>query len=85
MNTTTESTISSQRITELALGLTPIEQSVLLAELHENLESIGRGPDLDAAWGAEIERRVREVENGTAELFDHEVVMKEARELLARK
>jgi len=85
MNTTTESTISSQRITELALGLTPLEKSVLLAELHENLESIGRGPDLDAAWGAEIERRVKEVEDGTAVLIDHDVVMKEARELFGRK
>ena len=85
MSIITEETISSERVTEMALVLTPYEQSLLLARLHENLESLEHDPEHEAAWAAEIQRRVREVENGEAELIDHEVVMMEARERLARR
>jgi len=85
MSTITEEIVSSERVTEMALTLTPHEQALLLSRLHENLESLGRDSEHDAAWGAEIERRVREVENGEAELIDHEVVMREVRELIARR
>lgn len=76
---------SLDKITQLALGLGPNDQSLLLARLHDNLESLGRDPENEAAWAAEIERRVREIENGEVELIDHEVVMREARERLARR
>ena len=85
MSTLTKEVVGSDRVTEMALGLTPFEQSVLLARLHENLESLGRDSEHEAAWGNEIMRRVREVENGEAELIDHEVVMREARERLAQR
>jgi putative addiction module component (TIGR02574 family) len=85
MSTMTEETITSESVTEMALTLTPHQQAVLLARLHENLESMGRDSEHEAAWGAEIERRVREIESGEAELIDHEVVMREVRELIARK
>jgi hypothetical protein len=39
----------------------------------------------DAAWEAEIERRVREVEEGRVELTPHDHVMHEAREHLRRQ
>jgi putative addiction module component (TIGR02574 family) len=84
MSTITEEIVTSERVTEMALVLTPHEQAVLLARLHENLESMERDSEYEAAWGAEIERRVREVENGEVELIDHDVVMKEAREHLAK-
>ncbi len=85
MGTTTDDIVSSERVTEMALGLTPFEQSLLLARLHENLEFLGQDPEYEAAWAAEIKRRVREVENGEVELIDHEVVMREARERLAQR
>lgn len=85
MATIAEETISIERVTEMALVLTPHEQSLLLARLHENLESLGEDPEHEAAWAAEIERRVREVENGEVELIDHEVVMREARERIAQQ
>ncbi len=78
-------TISIDGVTEMALMLTPHEQSLLLARLHENLESMGQDPEREAAWAAEIRRRVREVENGEVELIDHDVVMREARERLAQR
>lgn len=83
MSTTVEETMSIERVTKMALVLTPHEQSLLLARLHENLESIGQDPEHEAEWAAEIGRRVHEVENGEVELIDHEVVMQEARERLA--
>ncbi len=85
MSTITEESVSSERVTEMALGLTPFEQSLLLARLHENLELLGQDPEHEAAWAAEIKRRVREVENKEVELIDHEVVMREAREQLAQR
>lgn len=36
----------------------------------------------ESDWESEIKRRVLEVENGEAELIDHEVVMREVREQL---
>ena len=84
MGTITQEISKSERLTEMALLLTPHEQALLLARLHENLESMDRDPEHDAAWGAEIQRRVRDVENGEVELIDHDVVMREAREQIAR-
>ena len=85
MSTTIEEIISIERVTEMALVLTPHEQSLLLARLHENLELLEHDSEHQAAWAAEIERRVREVESGEAKLVDHEVVMREARERLAQR
>ena len=84
MSSITEEIVDSERVTEMALMLTPHEQALLLARLHENLESLERDTEHEAVWAAEIQRRVRAVESGEAELIAHEVVMKEIRELLAR-
>ncbi len=56
-----------------ALAL-PAEERARLA--HELLISLDEQEDPDAAdaWLAEIDRRVREVEDGTAQLEDWEVV-----------
>ena len=85
MSTITEELITSEQVTEMALVLTAHEQALLLARLHENLESMERDSEHDAAWAAEISRRVREVDEGKAELIDHEVVMREGRERIARR
>ena len=85
MGAITDEMVSSERLTEMALGLTAHEQALLLARLHENLESMERDSEHDAVWAAEIQRRVNEVESGEAKLIDHEVVMKQVREALARR
>lgn len=69
-----------EHVTDLALGLTPHQQALLLARLHDNLQSLGQDPEHEAAWAEEIDRRLREIENGEAELIDHEVAMKMLRE-----
>lgn len=85
MSTIVEETTDMERVTSMALGLSPYEQALLLARLHENLESRGLDSEHESAWASEIERRVREVENGEVELIDHEVVIRKARERLARQ
>lgn len=85
MGGVSDNSISAEQVTKLALELTPHQQALLLARLHDNLESLGQDAEHEAAWAAEIKRRVQEVENGEVELIDHEVVMREAREQLARR
>jgi hypothetical protein len=43
------------------------------------------GPEWEAAWTAELDRRVDEIRNGTADLVDGEEVLAEARARLARR
>jgi len=80
MSSVLDDKASAERVTDLALNLTPDQQALLLARLHDNLQSLGQDPEHEAAWATEIERRVREVENGDAELIDHEVVMEQLRQ-----
>ena len=62
----------------------PPEDRARLAE--ELLESLEQDPDseVDAAWDREIERRVAEVEAGTAKLIPAGDVHAEARRLIRR-
>ena len=83
MNTTVEEAVGIEKVIELALALSSHDQALLLARLHDHLTSIGEDPEHEAAWAAEIDRRVREIESGEAELIDHDIVMRDARELLA--
>lgn len=85
MSTVLDDKSAVEHVTDLALSLTAHQQALLLARLHDSLQSMGQDPEHDAAWAAEIERRVREVEGGEIELIDHEVVMREARERLAQR
>ena len=59
----------------------PPEDRVRLAE--ELLATI-QEPDLEveAAWGAEIKRRIAEIDNGTAKLIPAEEVFAEVRRLI---
>jgi putative addiction module component (TIGR02574 family) len=53
---------------------------------EELLESLEQDPDteVEAAWDREIERRVADVEAGTAKLIPAEDVHEEARRLIRR-
>lgn len=67
-------------VTELAaqgLSLPPEERVRLLDLLLASLTE-GSGSEVDAAWCAEIERRVRAHERGESKLHDVENVMAEA-------
>lgn len=77
---TFEKTVELNEVIDMALALTPHDQSLLLSRLFDNLESLGVDAEHEAAWAAEIERRVKEIENGEVELIDHEVVMEQLRD-----
>jgi putative addiction module component (TIGR02574 family) len=54
-----------------ALALPPDERAWLAAELIASLNE-GEDSDVEAAWAAEIERRIAEVESGEAETVSWE-------------
>jgi putative addiction module component (TIGR02574 family) len=59
-----------------ALTLSPQERAELATRLIESLDGPRPTPDeqaeIDAAWDAEIARRLKEIDDGTAELIDGE-------------
>ncbi len=70
----------SDRVLELAeqtKGLSAEERVRLLDLVLESLE-VGSPSPTDAAWAAEIERRVASHERGEGKLYDLEEVMAEA-------
>ena len=71
------------RVEEIAAQgrtLAPEERVRLLDLLLESLDQ-APGTGVDAAWAAEIERRVHAHERGEGELFDVEAVMAEAEKI----
>jgi putative addiction module component (TIGR02574 family) len=62
-----------------ALQLPEKERLRLADELYESIEP-GAVPDLSPAWKAEISRRLKSIEDGTAVLLDHDHAMRELKE-----
>jgi hypothetical protein len=72
-----------ESLLEQALQLPEAERGKLAVQLLRTLDpddedELTRG-EWEAAWSAEIDRRVREVDDGTAELLDGDEVLAEAR------
>ena len=69
---------NQQSVFEAALGL-PADQRTELAE--RLWKSLGDEPqeEIAAAWAAELQRRLKSVEDGTATLLDGQSVMAELR------
>jgi len=63
------------------LALSERERATLLRKLIDDLDA-PHDPNSEAAWLSESERRLDEVENGTARTFPADEVLKEARKLL---
>jgi putative addiction module component (TIGR02574 family) len=63
------------------LALSEKERAELLRKLIDDLDAPG-DTNSETAWLKESERRLGEVENGTARTFPADDVMKEARTLL---
>lgn len=81
MSTITEEIVTSERVTEMALGLSPSDRAQLLDALEYSLLTESEKADRDV-WVKELERRVAEVESGEVETIDGEQVMAEARAML---
>ena len=70
---------SLQAVEAAALELSPEERAQLAQRL---LSSLARDPDVEAAWDAEIRRRVAELESGVMDTIPAEEVFAEARRRL---
>lgn len=69
---------NTSEVLEEAMSLSRIERSYLAGKL---LESLDRDDSpVDAEWRQEINRRVEEIDAGTAVLVPHEQVMNSARQ-----
>lgn len=70
-----------EELSQRARALSPNDRArlaeKLLESLHENAD-----PDIEAAWDAEIRRRVAEVESGSVKLIPAEEVFDEIRQFL---
>jgi putative addiction module component (TIGR02574 family) len=62
-------------------ALSQKERSELLRKLIDDLDAPGDA-NSESAWLAESERRLREIDSGTAQTFPADDVIKEARTLL---
>jgi putative addiction module component (TIGR02574 family) len=61
-----------------ALSLPPEERAMLADQLLESLDSPNQ-EEIDAVWAIEIEKRIREIDEGKVELIDGEAVMQRLR------
>lgn len=66
-----------------ALALPPDERAWLAEELIASLDE-GQDAEIQAAWAAEIEKRIAEVESGEAETVSWEEVSARIRAKLAK-
>ena len=64
------------KLLRAALSLPPAARAQLADELFASLDGENQ-KEIDAAWGEEAERRVREIKEGKVEPIDGELVMKE--------
>lgn len=65
-----------QQFIEVALTLPESERAEIAARLIRSLEPEG-GDDVDAAWSAEIEKRIRSIDDGSAKLIPWDEVRQE--------
>ena len=72
-----------EELSARAKALSAEDRARLAEELLESLEQEPES-EVEAAWDQEIERRVAEVESGTARLVTAEEVHAEARRLIRR-
>lgn len=75
-----------ERVLEEALALSAEERKIVLAALNNSLESHDGGgvpsEAWEAAWSAELKRRVDNLEAGRTRLHSHDEVMAELDDML---
>jgi putative addiction module component (TIGR02574 family) len=69
----------AEQILETALNLPPNERAQIAATLLQSLDS-NSDAEVDAAWSSEIERRIRQIEDGSVTLIPWEQVLRSMRE-----
>lgn len=76
-------TSTVEELSARAKALSAAERARLAAELLDSLDN-GVDDDAEAAWNAEIARRVAEAQAGTVQLVPADEVHAEARRLIGR-
>ena len=74
--------MSTAEVFAAALALPEEDRARLAQELAKSINGEG---EVDKAWASEIERRVKEIREGTVELVDGEEVHRQIRARLAAK
>lgn len=72
----------AKKIIDEALSLPKDELIDVVAELQQRVVATDSQGDVDAAWNAEIVRRVRAIQSGSAVLMDGEQVDRELAAIL---
>jgi putative addiction module component (TIGR02574 family) len=72
--------LHADNVFETALNLPPGERAQLAATLLQSLDSVDS--KYDAAWAAEIERRIHEIDSGQVTLIPWEQVIHAMRDRL---
>jgi putative addiction module component (TIGR02574 family) len=75
-------TVQHKQILDAAMALPAEARAQLAEQLLDSLDPARA--DIDAAWAKEIELRIREVEEGRAELIPNDEVFAGARQRLER-
>lgn len=81
--------VAIEQVLQDALALSDEDREKLLVALHRSLEpedgeSLTQA-EWESAWAVEIQRRLKELEDGRAQLHTHEEVMAELRSRLLRR
>lgn len=72
-----------EEILRAALALPPGMRAMLADHLLASLDAPNQ-KEIDAAWAEEIERRIRDIDEGKVEMIDGEVVMQKLRSRFKR-
>jgi putative addiction module component (TIGR02574 family) len=73
-------TPQASEILERALALSTQERGMLIDQLIESLDDAPADEGVEAAWDAEIRRRVDEIRSGTVKTVPGEQVLRELRQ-----
>lgn len=71
---------NASEIIQAAMALPPEARAQIAEQLLASLDPAQA--EVDAAWEVEVERRIREVEEGRVQLVPHDQVMSQVREHL---
>jgi putative addiction module component (TIGR02574 family) len=74
----------AEQLLQTALTLSPNDRAEIAAQLLESLDG-EPDQDVEAAWAAEIKRRIDQIDRGEVELIPAEEVMRSMRERLNGK
>ena len=73
-----------EQVLEIALALPPEDQAYVVDQLEQRLSaSAFASPEVAAAWGEEIDRRISAFQRGEIQAKDANVVLRRMREHLA--